>query len=158
MHLNIFIPSRMYLLYSVFSMINISDFEKVELRVGRIIVVDDVEGAKRPIYRLSIDFGTELGVRTIAAGIKHIYLKEELLNKRVVCVMNLEPKRVAGIESQGMILAAGEGENIAIISPERDVAEGSRVHCRWLYGKQKAAYRHLRPGRRRKGHYNIHPS
>ena len=109
-------------------MISITDFEKVELRVGRIVSVDDVEGARRPIYRLSIDFGQELGTRTVAAGIKHIYLKEELLNKRVVCVVNLEPKYVAGIESQGMILAAGEDDHIAIISPEREVAEGSRVH------------------------------
>ena len=109
-------------------MINIDDFDKVELRVGRIVNVEDIEGARRPIYKLSIDFGAELGIRTVAAGIKNIYLKEELLNKRVVCVVNLEPKRVAGIESQGMILAAGEGENVAIISPERDVAEGSRVH------------------------------
>ncbi len=108
-------------------MINIADFEKVELRIGRIIEVNDVENARKPLYRLGIDLG-ELGSRQIVAGIKGQYAKEELLGKSIVCIVNLEPKTVAGIESQGMLLAAEDDSRLSLIIPERDVAAGSMVH------------------------------
>ena len=108
-------------------MINIADFEKVELRTGKIIEVNDVENARKPLYRLSVDLG-ECGIRNIVAGIKSQYAKDELMGKMIVCVVNLEPKTVAGIESQGMLLAAGSEEEISLIVPERGIAEGSAVH------------------------------
>ncbi len=109
-------------------MISIAEFETIELRIGRVIAVDDIEKAEKPIYKLTVDLGKELGNRTIAAGIKNIYSKEDLLGKEVVCVANLEPKNIAGILSEGMLLAAEDDATLSLLIPERPVAEGSRVH------------------------------
>ena len=83
------------------------DWLKVELRVGLIESVEDIEG-KDKLYKLSVDFATEK--RTILAGLKQFYQKEELAGKKCVFVFNLAPKALAGIESQGMILAAHDKE------------------------------------------------
>ena len=109
-------------------MSNIDDLSKIELRVGRIIEVQDHDGARKPIYKLRVNLGQELGERTIVAGIKDIYSKDELLGKEIVCVANLEPKIIAGIESQGMLLAAGEGDNVSLLVPDKEIGEGSRIH------------------------------
>ena len=108
-------------------MASIDDFAKLELRVGRITGVEDVEGARKPLYRLSIDLGAEIGTRTIVAGVKSFYSREQLLNKQVVCIVNLDPKQIAGVESSGMLLAAEDDTGIAFLTPERELAEGSRV-------------------------------
>ncbi len=109
-------------------MSNIDDLSKIELRVGRIIEVQDHDGARKPMYKLRVNLGQELGERTIVAGIKDIYSKDELLGKEIVCVANLEPKIIAGIESQGMLLAAGEGDNVSLLVPDKEIGEGSRIH------------------------------
>ncbi|MEM0094636.1 MAG: tRNA-binding protein [Candidatus Micrarchaeaceae archaeon] len=108
-------------------MIGIEDFKKIELRVGRIMSVEDHDAARKPMYRLKLSFG-ELGEKTIVAGIKGRYLKDELLGKQIVCVFNLEPKNVAGIASEGMILAAEDGEVLSLVVPEKPVKDGSRVY------------------------------
>lgn len=109
-------------------MANIDDFSKLDIRVGRITNVEDVEKARKPIYKLTIDFGAEIGTRTILAGIKNFYPKEELMNRQIACLVNLDPKNVAGIESQGMILAADDENGLALMVPSRELANGSRVH------------------------------
>ncbi len=109
-------------------MANIDDLSKIELRVGRIIEVQDHDGARKPMYKLRVNLGQELGERTIVAGIKDIYSKDELLGKEIVCVANLEPKIIAGVESQGMLLAAGEGDEVSLLVPDREIGEGSRIH------------------------------
>jgi len=110
------------------SVATIDDFAKLELRVGRVINVEDVEGARKPVYKLTIDFGAELGTRTIVAGIKMSYTKEQLLNKKIVCIVNLDPKKIANVESQGMILASGDSfDSISLLIPDRDPAEGSMI-------------------------------
>ena len=109
-------------------MSNIDDLSTIELRVGRIIEVQDHDGARKPMYKLRVNLGQELGERTIVAGIKDIYSKDELLGKEIVCVANLEPKIIAGIESQGMLLAAGEGDNVSLLVPDKEIGEGSRIH------------------------------
>lgn len=109
-------------------MISIDYLKNMEMRVGKILEVRDHEGTKKPMYVLSVDFGKELGARTIVAGIKPFYTKEELLNKRVICVVNLEPREIAGIESNGMILAAECGDRVALLVPDRELDEGSLVH------------------------------
>ncbi len=108
-------------------MANIEDFSRLDIRVGRITNVEDVEKARKPIYKLTIDFGPEIGVRTILAGVKSFYGKEQLLNRQVSCIVNLEPKVIAGIESNGMILAAEDETGIAFLTPERELANGSKV-------------------------------
>ena len=111
-----------------FSMVSIEDLSKIELRIGRIIDVQDHEGARKPMYKLRVNLGEELGERIIVAGIRNVYSKEDLLGKEIVCVANLEPKLIAGIESNGMLLAAGEGENVSLLMPDKEIKEGSRIH------------------------------
>lgn len=107
-------------------MVSFDDFSKLDIRVGRIIEVEDLEGARKPIYKLKVDIG-ELGIKDIAAGIKDRYAKEELLNKLVVVVANLEPKSIAGFLSEGMLLAGEDGDILSLITPDRELRPGSRI-------------------------------
>lgn len=98
------------------------------MRVGKIIAVEDLEGAIKPIYKLRVDLGAELGIREIAAGIKNSYTKEALLNKNVVVIANLDPKKIANFISQGMLLAAGDDDtSISLLQPDNDVKPGTKV-------------------------------
>ena len=109
-------------------MVSIETFLALDIRIGRIVAVEDHEKARKPMYKLTVDLGSEIGIRTIVAGIKAHYPKEELMNKRIACIVNLDPKVIAGIESQGMLLAAGEEERIAVLVPDKDMPEGSKIH------------------------------
>ena len=109
-------------------MVSIESFSALDIRVGRIISVEDHEKARKPMFRLCVDFGPEIGVRTIVAGISDVYGKEDIINKKFVFVTNLDPKSIAGVESQGMLLAAGEGSNIALLTLNKDVEEGAKIH------------------------------
>lgn len=102
------------------------DFAKLELRVGRVVSAERVPGSRK-LLRLIVDVGGE--ERQVIAGIARWYDPEDLVGKNVVVVSNLKPKRIAGIVSQGMILATGceGGEDVAIITPERPVPSGTKV-------------------------------
>jgi methionyl-tRNA synthetase len=103
------------------------DWAKVELRVGLIEEVEDILG-KDKLYKMTVDFGTELGKRTILAGIKFYYSKEEIKGKKSIFVFNLAPRALAGFESQGMILAAKNSEGkYKITFVDESVAQGSRL-------------------------------
>ena len=106
-------------------MISIEDFVKLDIRVGKIIEVEDAE-TKKPMYKIKVDFG-HLGIKQAIAGIKPNYTKEELLNKKFVFVVNLEPKKIGNVLSECMILAATEGDKVVVLQPERDIEIGSRV-------------------------------
>jgi len=110
------------------NIISYDDFAKVDLRVGKIIKVEDIEGADK-LYKLTVDLGKELGKRTVCAGIKKYYSKDELKNKKIIVVANLQPRMLRGIESQGMILASVNKEEtqVVLISPEKDMEIGSKV-------------------------------
>lgn len=103
------------------------DWAKVELRVGLIEEVEDILG-KDKLYKMTVDFGTELGKRTILAGIKFYYSKEEIKGKKSIFVFNLAPRALAGFESQGMILAVKNNEGkYKITFVDESVAQGSRL-------------------------------
>lgn len=105
-------------------MISFDVFSQVELRIGKIKEVDVHPNADK-LYVLKVDLGEkEVG---IVAGLRPYYQPEELLGKLVVVVANLEPRVVRGVESQGMILAAGGKETTAILMPEKEVEIGSSV-------------------------------
>ena len=110
------------------NIISYDDFAKVDLRVGKIIKVEEIEGADK-LYKLTVDLGKELGKRTVCAGIKKYYSKDELKNKKIIVVANLQPRMLRGIESQGMILASVNKEEtqVVLISPEKDMEIGSKV-------------------------------
>lgn len=105
-------------------MITIEEFKKLDIRIARIKSVADHPNADR-LYVVRLAIGEE--DREVVAGIKKSYSKEELVDKLVVVVGNLEPAIIRGVESKGMILATQDGETLAVLSPDRPVAPGSIV-------------------------------
>lgn len=105
-------------------MISIEDFMNIELIVVQIKEVCEHPNADK-LYLLKVDTGKE--ERQLVAGIRLGYTPEELVGRRIVMVANLEPATIRGEESQGMILAASDDNGIAVLSPDKDVALGSRV-------------------------------
>ncbi len=106
-------------------MLTIDDFSKVELRVATILNVEPHPNADRLLV-LRVDLGEEQ--RQIVAGIRAHYAPEELVGKQIVVVANLEPAKLRGVESQGMLLAASDAEGrLAIVTPQRSVSPGSKV-------------------------------
>ena len=110
------------------SKVPFSDWQKIDLRTAKILGVEDIEGADK-LYKLSIDLGKELGKRTLVAGIKQHYTKEQLKGKTIIVFTNLEPRKLKGIESQGMLLAAvsSDEKDVFLLQPEKDIELGSRV-------------------------------
>lgn len=108
--------------------VNFSDWEKIDLRVGQIKNVEEIEGADK-LYKLTVDLGKEIGERTVCAGLKPYYEKENLQDKRIALFVNLAPRKLRGIESQGMILAAVSEDHseVVLISPEKDVEIGNKI-------------------------------
>ena len=108
-------------------MVSINDFSAFDIRVGRITEVGDIEGVRKPMYRLRVDLG-ELGARNVAAGIKDFYTAEQLLGRSVVVIANLDPKNIAGFVSEGMVLAAESPDGrVVLLRPDDDLPPGSRV-------------------------------
>lgn len=105
--------------------ITFEDFLKLDLRVAEIKACEDIPGADK-LYKLTIDAGEE---RTIVAGIKLYYTKEELIGKKIAIVANLEPRKLRGIVSHGMLLAASgaDGSSVVLLTLDRDIAPGSKI-------------------------------
>jgi methionyl-tRNA synthetase len=105
--------------------ITFDDFLKVDLRVAEIKACEDVEGADK-LYKLTIDVGEE---RTIVAGIKLYYSKEELIGKKIAVVANLEPRKLRGVLSHGMLLAASNEDksSVVLLILDKDIPNGSRI-------------------------------
>ena len=105
-------------------MISFADFKNVDLRVARITSVEDHPDADK-LYVLKVDLGGE--ERQLVAGLRPHYTAEQLQGRQIVVVANLEPAVLRGVESQGMLLAAGEGDTVSILQPDTDMAPGSKV-------------------------------
>ena len=112
--------------------IEFNEWQKINLRVAEIKKVEDIEGADK-LYKLTLDIGREIGERVVCAGIKEFYSKEELIGKKIVVFVNLKPRLMRGIESQGMLLAAvsydasGKEKEVVLICPEKDIGNGERI-------------------------------
>ena len=107
--------------------IAIADFQRVDLRVGRIVDAEEFPKARRPSYRLTIDFGP-LGTRRSVAALRTDYRLEELPGRQVVCVVNFEPRRIAGFDSEVLVLAATEvGGKLRLLRPDPDAELGSEI-------------------------------
>ena len=106
-------------------MASFEDFKKIELKVGEIKEVNDHPSANK-LYILRVDTGEE---RTLVAGIKNHYSKEELIGKRIIVVCNLDEKELRGIKSQGMLLAASDDdkENVVLLTIDKDIENGSKI-------------------------------
>ncbi|WP_414548166.1 tRNA-binding protein [Anabaena sp. CCY 0017] len=107
--------------------INYDDFEQVEICVGRIIEVRDFPQARKPAYKLWIDFG-ELGVKKSSAQITKLYNSEDLKNKLILAVTNFPPRQIADFMSEVLVLGVvGENGEVVLIQPDRDVPLGQRI-------------------------------
>jgi tRNA-binding protein len=107
--------------------IEFADFQKVEMRVGRIAQAEDFPKARKPSYRLTIDFG-QLGTRRSVAALKTDYRLDALPGRQVVCVFNFPPRRIAGFDSEVLVLAATEGDGtLRLLAPDPAAELGSYV-------------------------------
>lgn len=102
------------------------DFEKVEIRTGTIISAEVFKEARKPAYKLSIDFG-DLGIKKSSAQITKRYTPEELVGKRVVAVVNFPVKQIATLMSECLILGAMDGDEITLLAPDKEVINGLRI-------------------------------
>ncbi len=105
-------------------MITFDDFKKVELKIARITEAEEVAGAEK-LLKLQIDLGGEK--RQIVAGIKKSYQAKDLIGREISVVVNLEPRIVMGIESNGMLLAASDDTGPVLLKPDKDVPPGSDI-------------------------------
>lgn len=107
-------------------MATFDDFEKLDIRVGKIIDVNDFPKAKQPAYKLTIDLG-EMGVRKSSAQITELYRKEDLIGKEVICVVNFPPKQIADYISEVLVLGVYTDEGVVLLKPDRDVPIGGKI-------------------------------
>lgn len=106
------------------NLISIDDFVKVELKIGKVLNAERVEGSNK-LIKLAVDIGE---VRQIVAGIGRSYSPDELAGKKIAVVANLQPAKLMGIESQGMLLAASDSEGtLSILMPDKDIKEGAKI-------------------------------
>ena len=104
------------------------DFAKVDMRVGRVVAVEDFPEARKPAWKLTIDFGAEIGTKRSSAQITN-YAREELEGRRVVAVVNFPPRQIGPFKSEVLTLgAADEAGRIILLRPDADVPVGARIH------------------------------
>jgi tRNA-binding protein len=110
------------------STISYDDFEKVDIRVGEIVEVQDFPKARKPSYKLRINFGADIGERWSSAQVAH-YSKEELLGKQVVAVVNFPPKNIAGFQSECLTLGVpGDDGQVSLLSPTKPAVIGGKMY------------------------------
>ncbi len=105
------------------------DFLKIDIRAGTIIAVDDFPEARKPSWKLTIDFGDEIGVKKSSAQITDIYAKDDLLARQVMAVVNFPPRQIGPFMSEVLTLgAANDGGNVVLLGLDETVPNGSRIH------------------------------
>lgn len=110
-------------------MATIDDFQKLEIRVGQIIDIQDFPEARKPAYKLTIDFGPEVGIKKSSAQITARYSKEDVLNRQVLCVTNFPPRQVGPFLSEVLTLGVtDENDEVILIKPDADAPLGSKLH------------------------------
>jgi tRNA-binding protein len=109
-------------------MIDISDFQAVDMRVGRVTAVEDFPEARKPAWRLTIDFGAEIGVKRSSAQVTN-YSREELEGRLVVAVVNFPPRQIGPVRSEVLVLGASDtAGRVILLAPDADVPLGARIH------------------------------
>ena len=106
--------------------ISFEEFQKLDLRIGKITEANRIPGS-RNLIRIMVDFDIEK--RQAVAGLSQWYTPQDLVGKKCVFILNLQKRKLMGVESQCMILAAEDKEgNVVVLQPEKDIAEGSKIH------------------------------
>jgi tRNA-binding protein len=104
------------------------DFEAVELRAGTVLTVEDFPEARRPAYKVTVDFGPEIGIRKTSARITDIYTKEELMGRQIVGVVNFPPKQIGPVRSEFLLTGFYREDGAVVIAvPERPVPNGAKL-------------------------------
>ena len=110
-------------------MATLEEFQKIDIRVGTIVEAGPFPEARKPAYRITVDFGPELGVKRSSAQITELYRSEELVGRQVLAVVNFPPKRIAGFVSQVLVLGVDDGQGrVVLVAPERPVPNGRRLY------------------------------
>ncbi len=105
-----------------------SEFEKVEIRVGTVLEVNDFPEARKPAYQLTIDFGAEIGIRKTSAQITKRYQKEDLVQRQIVAVVNFPKKQIGKFMSECLVLGAvGAEGDVILLSPDFKIENGLRI-------------------------------
>ena len=108
-------------------MINVDEFDKVDMRVGTIIDVGENKKARKPAYKLTIDFGEEIGIKTSSAQITELYAPEELIGKQVVCCVKLTPMHIGSVKSEVRILGSESKQGVVLLQMTEKVENGDRI-------------------------------
>lgn len=104
------------------------DFEKLDIRVGRIVEVQDFPEARKPAYRLTIDFGDDIGRKKSSAQLPQNYTKDQLLDRQVLCVVNFPVRQIGPVQSEVLTLGVPDSDgNCILIAPEKQVPVGGRL-------------------------------
>jgi len=104
------------------------DFEKVELRVGTVVKVEDFPEAKKPAYKVTVDFGPDIGVKRSSAQITDLYSKEDLLGRQVIGVVNFPPKQIGPVMSELLLTGFYRPDGAVVLAvPERSVPDGAKL-------------------------------
>lgn len=110
-------------------MISYDDFSRVDIRAGTILYAEALEGARKPAYKLRIDFGPEIGERDSSAQVTAVYDAEDLRGAQICAVVNFPPKRIAGFVSEVLVLGMNDLEgNVVLVRPQFPVPNGSRLY------------------------------
>lgn len=110
-------------------MISYDDFTKVDIRVGKIVNVEEFPEARKPALKLFIDFGADIGMKKTSAQITNLYAKENLLGKQVLAVVNFPPKQIGSFMSEVLVLGfSNESKAIVLVSPDAEVPNGGKLH------------------------------
>ncbi|MVO07855.1 tRNA-binding protein [Flavobacterium sp. TP390] len=110
------------------NLISWNDFEKIDIRVGTIIAVNDFPEARKPAYQMQIDFGVEIGIKKSSAQITTHYQKEDLIGKQIIAVVNFPKKQIGNFMSECLVLGlVGEGNDVVLLSPNFPVPNGLKM-------------------------------
>jgi len=105
-----------------------NDFEQVELRVGRIITAEEFPEARKPAYKISVDFGDEIGIKRTSAQVTELYTTEVLIGRQIVGVVNFPPKQIGPVMSEFLLTGFyRESGEVVLAIPERDVPNGAKL-------------------------------
>jgi tRNA-binding protein len=108
--------------------VTLDHFQEVDIRVGRILEVDDFPEARKPSYKLTIDFGDEIGTKRSSAMLAPYYEKSELIGRQIVAVVNFPPLRIAGFKSEVLVLGAIQADDrVILLKPDDESAIGAPI-------------------------------
>ena len=108
-------------------MANFEDFMKLDIRIGTILIAEEFKKARKPAYKLEIDFGKEIGIKKSSAQITNLYTPEELIGKQILAVVNFPPKQIADLISEVLVLGTYSKDGVILITPDKKASNGDKL-------------------------------